>query len=309
MAVVTWNPHRRMSAKDTKFWGAVRKNIASGQSMTVPSGRGSRAGPSCQRTFIPDMVVSFFVTQSERLRSPSVLPSFDVPLQSGESEEELSLLTSSFASLPAAPAPSPLRPRSASAALRPRRAHGSPPPRPRASPSAAPPSAAAPVFALAFSACYRACVRFRACVRLFSSPKRHPFLLQNATFSSLSPLGPCRAHAPPPPRPSSAPTATALGRPPRFLFLLTELIFAHRAFVFVCPIALAVDDSPPMPSPRHRRRKGATPLPLSPHVTATRTAPLPPAIAPSNRSAASSPAPVDPAAVPIPPSPSLDARM
>ncbi|KAG5462412.1 MAG: hypothetical protein BJ554DRAFT_5268, partial [Olpidium bornovanus] len=86
-----------------------------------------------------------------------------------------------------------------------------------------------------------------------------------------------------------------------------------------------------MPSPRRRRRKGATPLPLSPHVTATQTAPSPTAIAPSNssnfavRSAASSPAPVaasspapvaasssapvDPAAVPIPPSPSLDARM
>ncbi|KAG5462544.1 MAG: hypothetical protein BJ554DRAFT_4676, partial [Olpidium bornovanus] len=70
-----------------------------------------------------------------------------------------------------------------------------------------------------------------------------------------------------------------------------------------------------MPSPRRRRRKGATPLPLSPHVTATRAAPPQTAMAPSNpsnsavRSAASSPAPVDPAAVPIPPSPSLDARM
>ncbi|KAG5455498.1 MAG: hypothetical protein BJ554DRAFT_5070, partial [Olpidium bornovanus] len=64
-----------------------------------------------------------------------------------------------------------------------------------------------------------------------------------------------------------------------------------------------------MPSPRRRRRKGATPLPLSPHVTATSTAPSPPAIAPSNRSAASSPAPVNPAVLPIPPLPSLDARM
>ncbi|KAG5459424.1 MAG: hypothetical protein BJ554DRAFT_173, partial [Olpidium bornovanus] len=76
-----------------------------------------------------------------------------------------------------------------------------------------------------------------------------------------------------------------------------------------------------MPSPRCRRRKGAMPLPLplSPHITATRTA-LPPASNPSNsavRSAASSPAPVaasssapvDPAAVPIPLSPSFDTRM
>ncbi|KAG5457796.1 MAG: hypothetical protein BJ554DRAFT_2103, partial [Olpidium bornovanus] len=78
-----------------------------------------------------------------------------------------------------------------------------------------------------------------------------------------------------------------------------------------------------MPSPRRRRRKGTTPLPLSPHITATRTALPPTAIAPSNpsnsavRSAASSPAlvaasssaPVDPATVPIPPSPSFDARI
>ncbi|KAG5459372.1 MAG: hypothetical protein BJ554DRAFT_227, partial [Olpidium bornovanus] len=74
-----------------------------------------------------------------------------------------------------------------------------------------------------------------------------------------------------------------------------------------------------MPSPRRRRRKGATPLPLSPHVTATRTA-LPPPSNPSNSSArsaalspapvaASSSAPVDPAALPISPSPSLNARM
>ncbi|KAG5459521.1 MAG: hypothetical protein BJ554DRAFT_67 [Olpidium bornovanus] len=117
---------------------------------------------------------------------------------------------------------------------------------------------------------------------------------RNAAFPSLSPARPA-------PRLRSAPTAPALR--------------LRR----VAPAALPPPRRFAAPSPRHHRATvpppRATPLPLSPHVTATRTAPSPTAIAPSNSSnfavrlAASSPAPVDPAAVPIPPSPSLDARM
>ncbi|KAG5457294.1 MAG: hypothetical protein BJ554DRAFT_2735, partial [Olpidium bornovanus] len=72
-----------------------------------------------------------------------------------------------------------------------------------------------------------------------------------------------------------------------------------------------------MPSPRRRRCRGKTPQPLSPHMEATSAAAASATTAPSPcvvRLPTSSPAPVDcanvdPATIPIPPSPSLDARM